>query len=83
MTLLKFYANYCQPCKTLTKTLQEKFSDNPMVQSAQAIDIEADFKTAAKYRVRSLPTLIVVDTDGNEVRRLVNPSADKLEEFLK
>lgn len=82
MKLLKFYAGYCQPCKVLSKTLSEKFSEHPLVKTMENIDIEADFKTASTFRVRSLPTLVIIDENGGELRRLVSCGGDALVEFL-
>tara|TARA_B100002019_G_scaffold261407_1_gene248149 strand:- start:424 stop:618 length:195 start_codon:yes stop_codon:yes gene_type:complete len=35
------------------------------------VNIDVDMELAARYGVRSVPTLLVVDNEGNEVKRLV------------
>lgn len=65
MKLLKFYADWCQPCKMLTKTLEDIELPFPVVQ----IDIDADMDTAITYGVRGVPTMILVDDNNAEVKR--------------
>lgn len=79
MALLKFYADWCQPCKVLEQRLQAlgaKYAD---------VNIESEIGTALieKYVVRSVPTLIKTDHLGNEIDRLVGAvPIQALETFL-
>jgi len=65
--ILKFSAAWCQPCKMLAKTLEGV--DLPHY--VKHIDIDFDPELASKYRVQSVPTMILVDSEGVEVSRLV------------
>ena len=56
MELLKFEAEWCGPCETQSKILED-FDDIPV----REIDIEEETELANKYNVRSVPTLILRD----------------------
>ena len=80
MKLLKFSASWCQPCKMLT-TITENM-DLPY--DMDSIDIDEQTEMAMKYNVRGVPTLVLVDDVGNEVKRNVGMiTRDKLLEWLK
>lgn len=66
MKLLKFSATWCAPCKALSKTLEGKDLGVPV----QPVDIDMDTELTAKYGVRSVPTLVLVDDAGNAVKTL-------------
>jgi len=71
-----FSANWCQPCKALGPTMER--SGLPF----QKINIDNDTELSAKYGVRSVPTLIKVDANGNEISRLVgNNPLDKIQSW--
>ena len=60
--VLKFYANWCGPCKILSNRLEgEKLTE---------INIEEDHPTAIKYKIRNIPALVFLK-DGIEVHRTV------------
>jgi len=61
LEVLKFYANWCGPCKTLSQRLEGE--DN-----IKEINVDEDHATAVKYRVRNIPTLVFL-ADGNEAHR--------------
>lgn len=70
VTVLDFYADWCGPCSMQDPILEsavEQFENA----SVTKIDVDADTETANEYQVRSLPTLIIEDSDGEIVERFV------------
>jgi len=81
MKLLKFYAEWCGPCKGLTMVIngaKDKI-DIPI----EEYDIDNEMM-AQDYKVRSVPTMVLVDSTGTEIRRQIGlVTEEKLLEFLK
>ncbi len=82
MKVLKFYADWCGPCKGLTMIIngaQDKI-DIPI----EEYDIDNEMMMAQECKVRSVPTMVLVDDTGREIRRQVGMvTEEKLLEFLK
>ena len=78
MKLLKFEASWCGPCKALTKLMESTQLPVPI----EVIDVDESAAVAAQYGIRSVPTLILVDDAGAEVKRKVGMmSSDDLTTF--
>lgn len=79
MTILKFFGEWCNPCKVLSKTMQEAGINH------QAIDIDENEELVAKYQIKSVPTVVIVDEYGEEVGRFMGPKTKEqlLEELNK
>lgn len=67
MKALKFYATWCAPCKGLTMIVEGVRDRLPMV--VEDVNIEDSPELAAKYGIRSVPVIVVVDEDGTEIKR--------------
>ena len=81
MKLIKFSASWCNPCKVLSSTMST--IQHPLIHDMYESDIENDNKLAIKYQVRSIPTLLLVEDNGMELRRLNgNATKQKVVEFL-
>lgn len=65
--VLRFTATWCGPCKMLAKTLEKIETNLPI----EVCDIDAVPEMAQQYGVRGVPTLILLDDEGKEVKRLV------------
>lgn len=79
--LIRFHANWCSPCKMMAKTIDSLINEFPNI-TLQQIDIDEDVEKSREYKVRSIPTLILLQ-DGQEVARLIgNHSADQVRKFL-
>lgn len=65
MKVLKIYSRTCGPCKVLENNLQLAGIPHESidVQSIQGEDI------VSKYEIKAVPTLILVDDEGNVVKR--------------
>jgi len=66
MKVLKFYADWCSPCKSLSNVI----AGIPDLKiEIDNINIEEDVDAAVEYTVRSIPTCILLDDQGKEIRR--------------
>lgn len=78
MRLLKFSASWCGPCKVLEHTLEKLGIEH------ETIDIEENEKIAADYKIRSVPTLVLLDDNEKEIKRSIgNISVDELKTFMQ
>lgn len=68
-TVLQFHATWCQPCKRVTPILEEIAAERDDVELTR-IDIEESPVQAADFGISSVPVIIRLDEDGNEVARV-------------
>jgi len=79
MKLVKFSADWCQPCKMLSKTLEGINVPHPLVE----VDIDEKPDLAQQYKVRGVPTMVLLDDNDVEVGRLVGVKTKaQIEEFI-
>ncbi len=83
MKLLKFYGTYCNPCKALTKVINELDLKNDF--SIVSHDVEEGWELADKFKIKSVPTCILIDDSGNEVKRWVGTFnvKEELKDFIE
>ena len=80
MRVLKFSASWCGPCKMLARNLEDVNTNIPI----ENIDIDENQDAAMEYGVRGVPTMIMLDENNAEVKRLVGMQSLKvLEDWLK
>ena len=75
--LLFFTASYCSACKAIKPIVQKEAPEKGYELKFMDMDTEEGVDMAEKFGVRSLPTLIVVDENGNEVKKAVGNTAWK------
>lgn len=79
MQVLKFQSDWCQPCKLMDAQLKRLF---PLLEVTK-VDTDEERQLAVQYGIRSIPTLIILDENGKEIKRLTGSVTDaKLKEFL-
>lgn len=78
--LVDFYATWCGPCKMLGLVL-EKFDDENIVPILK-LDVDEAKDVAEKYKVFTIPTLIIFE-NGKEIKRKVGyQSLDELRKWV-
>jgi thioredoxin-like negative regulator of GroEL len=81
MKLLKFGAPWCAGCRTLTETMKDLETTIPI----EEIDCDEDeYSLCAKYKVRSIPLLVLIDDNEEVLRRIPGSvSLEVIKEMLK
>ena len=82
MKLKKFYAEWCGPCKGLSMVI--KSAGDKITVPVENIDIDQNIMESVEFNVKSVPTLVLVDDAGTEIKRSVGMlNETQLLEFLK
>lgn len=63
--ILRFSAEWCQPCKALAKNLEIASLTVPV----EYVNIDEQYDLATKYQIRGVPTLVLLE-DEVEVKRV-------------
>lgn len=79
--IIIFSANWCGFCKTLKNDLKDIHElDNKIV---CILDIEIEKKIARQFKIRTLPTSIILNSDGEEITRIVGYEKIPYTKWLK
>lgn len=71
--LLDFWASWCGPCRMVAPIIEEIAAENDRFKVGK-IDVDAEPELAAKFRIMSIPTLVVMQ-DGKIVNQAVGARA--------
>ena len=80
--LVDFWAEWCGPCKQLSPTVEEIAVENQDKLKVCKMDVDSNREIAAKYGIRSIPSLIIFkngEPAGVEIGAL---SKQQLEDFI-
>ena len=76
-TLLFFTASWCGNCRAIKPIVEAEAPQKGYMIDYIDLDTEQGSIDADEYKVRSLPTLIVLDEQGAEIRRASGNTAWK------
>ena len=68
--LVDFWATWCGPCRMLAPTIEEVAEETEGRAIVGKVNVDDEMVLARKYRIASIPTLIVFE-NGEEVRRSI------------
>ena len=80
--LVDLWAEWCGPCKQLSPTVEEIALENQDKLKVCKMDVDSNREIAAKYGIRSIPSLIIFkngEPAGVEIGAL---SKQQLEDFI-
>ena len=70
IVLVDFWAEWCMPCKMMIPVLNELAEEVDGSVSIAKLNVDEQKKTAAGFKVRSIPTMILF-RNGKEIHRFV------------
>ena len=80
--LVDFWATWCMPCRMIAPVVEEIAEETQGRAYVGKVNVDEQAALAQRYRVSSIPTLIVFE-HGREVRRTVGVQGkEALEELL-
>lgn len=78
--LVDFYADWCGPCKWVAPLVDEIAQEHAGTLLVAKVDTDRAQQVAARYGIRSIPTLIVFK-DGEEAGRSVGVEPERLRDL--
>ena len=76
--ILQASASWCSPCGQAKRHIKAIGAEDKVVY----IDVEENEALVAEYKIKNLPTFILLDFDGKEVERFVGFDKNQIDEML-
>ena len=80
--LVDFWAEWCGPCKMIAPFLNEAASEYAGKMSVVKLNVDESPNTAARYGIRSIPTLMLFKDGAVQAQKVGALSKSQLTEFL-
>ena len=62
MKVIKFYADWCGPCRTYAPTFSEWAEENPDIETVE-VDVQDGWEGAREYGISAIPATVVISDD--------------------
>ncbi|MDR0194468.1 MAG: thioredoxin fold domain-containing protein [Myroides sp.] len=62
--LLQFFAEWCGPCKMLTRIIDESVEEVTQHVELKRIDVDQEPALSAQFQIRAVPTMVLVNKKG-------------------
>jgi len=77
--IIYFSAPWCQPCKQLGPVMEDLERSGMNVKK---VNCDYDAITVEKYKIRNIPTLVLTNMSGDEIKRTTgNKTKEQILEF--
>ena len=73
--ILYFSAPWCGPCKVMSPLIEQMEKKGQIV--VRKVNVDYDAQLPTKYNVRNVPTLILTDLNGTEIKRKVGQMTEQ------
>ena len=70
LTIVDFWATWCGPCRMVAPILEQLATEYEGKVKITKLDVDANIKTASRFNVRSIPTLLFFK-DGKVVDQII------------
>lgn len=71
--LIDFYATWCPPCRYLSRFVDSWAKDLQGKAILCKVNVDEAEDVAAYYKIRSMPTVVALSSDGSEMSRKIGP----------
>mgnify|MGYP000151756909 FL=1 len=73
--ILYFSAPWCGPCKVMSPLIEQMDKQGKI--KVKKINVDYDASMPQKYNIKSVPTMVLTDLDGNEINRKVGQMSEQ------
>ena len=80
--LIDFYAKWCGPCQRLSPIIDELADEYDGRVDIYKVDVDAEPELAKLFKVRSIPTLVYIPTDGLPIVEMGGKGKGELKQKL-
>jgi len=84
--VIKFYANWCGPCKRYGPIFEEVRKENKDNNNIQFYEVNVDKddkKLASKFKVESIPTTVIITSEGVATKYIGELSKEEISKLIK
>lgn len=82
ITLLKFGAPWCNPCKAVAPILEVLKDDYKDSVKFVDVNIDENPQLRADYAIRSIPAFVIVENETEIARKVGSVTRSELEDFI-